>query len=371
MHSFCLAIWPRGLLPMSAFYSIPKFKLLCFFFIILLSSGYAVESKVAILGESFTNGNGVSGFNEEVVGRLFSIIRDKRPDAVIFTGNMVLGLDRNLPKEEVPMTFKARVSRTWDVGSEEDVWPHEGFQYNSNAFQKQLNAFLHIKESRLGNEIPFYPIIGMHEAFGPDSSKQFISAFKLKSVAKESVSPLSYTFTINNSLFILFSNAKFNEHTQSTLMHSINRELLDWLNQILVSQRKKYDFAFVIGNEPAFSTTASIGLFQGLDKDPDSRNRFWKILLDNQVTAYFCSKEHLYDRTNRYGIWQIISGGGGAAFYKREFDKAFYHFLLLSIPGTNQQLPKIQVFDAQGVLADEFDLSPSTYPVYQLRISTK
>ncbi len=340
------------------------------FSFMLLSILEGNESKVAILGESYNSQNGTSGINEVILGRLFGIIKEKNPGAVIFTGNMTLGLDKKLPEDFETTVFVQRPSVSSDAGIEEEQWPREGFKYDGGVFQRQLEAFLNIKNASLGDKIPFYPIIGNHEAFGTDAAFKVISVFGLKSTAPATASTLAYTFSLNNSLFILFSNARFDAYTQSTEEHRLGRELLEWLNQVLSNQRAKYDFAFVIGNEPAFSTTASNGIFKGLDKNIDVRNKFWKILLDHQVTAYFCSGERLYDRTNRYGIWQIISGGSGAPLYKREFDKAFYHFLLLSVPNNPRQLPKVQVYDSQGNLADEFDLSPFTYPVYQLRISS-
>lgn len=328
---------------------------------------YSSGSHVAILGESYNDENNI-GANEEILKRLFSLIRLKSPDAVIFTGNMSLGLEKQgtapMPAESEPSQLPGLETDAYG-----DNWPQEGFAYNGQTYRNQLEAFRSLFQNYVGAQTPIYPIIAKHESFGPDSASIFRDVFKVENKSPSSASPLAYTFSINNAFFVVFSIANYDEKTKSTVDYRIDPQLLDWLEKVLKENAKKYDFLFVIGNEPAFSTTATTGNYKGLDKNTTDRDTFWRILVGNHVTAYFCSKEHLYDRTNRYGIWQIISGGAGAPLYKREFDKAFYHYILLSIPKSRQQVPKVQVYDVHGNLNDEFELTPTHYPVYQLRIS--
>lgn len=323
------------------------------------------ESKVAILGESYTPENEKYGINVDVLERLFRLIKNNNPKAVIFTGNMTLGLKKDtssLPYDPL---------KPYLDGSELQDWPAPGYKYDSRYFQEELSEFLALKNKTLGNSIPFYPIIGEHEAFGPDAVERVLTTFQLKSLenqAPRDSSALAYTFSIDNTLFILFSTAFYSEVLKTTVSHQLPKGLLDWMEGVFNKEKGRYDFIFVVGNEPAYSTTGTSGHFDGLDLHGDSRDRFWRLLVNNGVTAYFCAKEHLYDRTNRYGIRQIISGGAGAPYYKRQFDKAFYHYLILKL-APKGQFPKVQVFDSQGVLVDEFELSSSQFPVYQLRIS--
>lgn len=336
---------------------------------VCMSKEFNKGSKVALLGESYSSDNGSSGINEEVLGQLFTLIRDQHPEAVIFTGNMTLGIpppqhqegDLSADVPVYPLTsldIKGKEKGTKEVG------------YSSSYFYKQLEAFLELKNRKLGKETPFYPLIGLREVPGADAASQLLALFKVKSEAPRNASPLAYTFALNNALFILISTADYQLQTDASISHQLNSELLQWLDVTLKANRGKYDFAFVVGSEPAFSTTVVAGSYQGLDNNEEARNQFWKILVKYRVNAYFCSGEHLYDRTNRYGIWQVISGGAGAPLYRREFDKAFYHYLLLSIPSSKEGVPKIQVYDPQGKLFDEFDLKAAPYPVYQLRISS-
>jgi hypothetical protein len=333
------------------------------------------SKSVAILGESYSSENNGSGINEEILTRLFTLIRKNPPSAVIFTGDMTLGLQKeaNLQSPEGIKPTKPPLTDelTTDLLDTLDTtpWPQAGYAFNLVAFKKSMARFIEIKDDILGNNVPFYPIIGDHESFGSGAIEAVETAFKIQSQVPLLVSPLAYTFSIDKCLFLVFSTTHSTEKGDSNKPFPLSPPLLQWLNDTLQQQGKNFDFIFVVGNKPAFSTTEVIADFRGLDSQIPLRDAFWRILMKNKVTAYFCSKEHLYDRTNRYGIWQIISGGAGAPLYKREFDKAFYHYLRLILPNKDQKLPKVKVFDTQDNLIDDFDLAPTQYPVYQLRIS--
>jgi hypothetical protein len=322
----------------------------------------AAGPNVAILGESYSPENEKFGINVEVLERLFTLINKANPKAVIFTGNMTLGL-RKTDNAPVSQLLKPFLN-----GSELHGWPYPGYTYESNYFQEELTEFQAIKNKTIGTDIPFYPIIADHEAFGPDAITKVLTMFQMKNQAPPDASPLAYTFAIENSLFILFSTVNYNDTLKTTVSHQIPQSLLYWMEEVLKKEKSRYEFIFVVGNEPAFSTTSTTGHYDGLDYHNQPRDILWRMLIKYGVTAYFCAKEHLYDRTNRYGVWQIISGGAGAPFYRREFDKAFYHYLILKLPEKGG-LPKVQVFDTEGHLIDEFNLTPTQYPIYQLRVS--
>lgn len=332
-------------------------------FVVSQSPLLAEGAKIAILGESYSQENEQFGINVDVLERLFKLINSQKPKAVIFMGNMTLGLKRENHLLVSP------TSKPFLDGSELHEWPYPGYTYDSSYFQKGITEFATIKNRTLSSTIPFFPLIAEHEAFGSDATSNVLTTLNLKSTAPSEASALAYTFAIDDALFILFSTAAYNDTLKTTLSHQLPPALFIWLEEILKKEKNNYKFIFVVGNEPAFSTTMSTGHYQGLDYNEKDRDIFWRLLINYGVTAYFCAKEHLYDRTNRYGIWQIISGGAGAPFYKRQFDKAFYHYLLLKLPEKGDTYPKVQVFDAQGNLNDEFELIPAKYPVYQLRIS--
>ncbi|MGZ3633615.1 MAG: hypothetical protein ACXU9U_01460 [Parachlamydiaceae bacterium] len=174
---------------------------------------------------------------------------------------------------------------------------------------------------------------------------------------------LKYTFFSLLFLFLPIQNIHSGENSVAFLGESYSSENDETgIHEEILSRL----FSLIQKQSPSAGVTAN---FQGLDVHSSQRDLFWRILMKHKVTAYFCAQEHLYDRTNRQGVWQIISGGAGAPLYKWDFDKAFYHYVRLILPHQNQLLPKIQVFDIQGNFIDEIELAPSHYPVYQLRIS--
>jgi hypothetical protein len=351
--------------------TILKYTCFCLLFLFLQTQNiHSGEKSVAFLGESYSSENDETGINEEILSRLFSLIQKQSPSAVVFTGNMTLGLQKNAnevppketkPPEMQPSPLLEAIDRT--------QWPRPGYSFNPLAFQKAFDRFVALKNESLGKNVPFYPILGEHESYGPAVSEIVQKAFNIESQVPSFVSPLAYTFSIDKCLFIVFSVAQFSQNGQGATHSELTLPLIKWLNGILEEKSKNFDYIFVAGNQPAFSTTGVTANFQGLDVHSSQRDLFWRILMKYKVTAYFCAQEHLYDRTNRHGVWQIISGGAGAPLYKRDFDKAFYHYVRLILPHQNQLLPKIQVFDIQGNLIDEIELAPSHYPVYQLRIS--
>ena len=93
----------------------------------------------------------------------------------------------------------------------------------------------------------------------------------------------------------------------------------------------------------------------GLDKYPEARDAFWETLQKNNVTAYICSHQHLYNSSKHGGVWQIISGGAGAPL-KKNYDDAFYHYLLMKIP-LNGGPPFVSIIDSEGRKRYEFSLN--------------
>ena len=86
------------------------------------------------------------------------------------------------------------------------------------------------------------------------------------------------------------------------------------------------------------------------------------------MNAYFSSHEALYDRSNRDGVWQIISGGVGGRRTVFTEHPQFSHFVVLTIPEHDGN-PYIEVFDLQGKKWDHFNVTPLDYPIHQLRIT--
>jgi hypothetical protein len=73
---------------------------------------------------------------------------------------------------------------------------------------------------------------------------------------------------------------------------------------------------FVFGHEMAFTYRFNDNVkADGLDKHPQSDTAFWNLIQDYHAT-YFCAHEHLYHgmQPDGSGSWQIICGAAGAPF---------------------------------------------------------
>ncbi len=113
---------------------------------------------------------------------------------------------------------------------------------------------------------------------------------------------------------------------------SLRPEQLEWLEMDLQAARLRGQRRlFVFTHEPAFPTgghAKDAMWYSGSRLEISaSRDRFWQILCQNQVTAAFFGHEHNYtrmlidagvDSSFDFPIWQIVTGGGGAPFYNRD-----------------------------------------------------
>lgn len=320
---------------------------LSIFFSLILTIGEAkpetlVDNRdrlVGILGDSISDDHETNPINEDALAALFGILRSYQPDAVFFTGNLI------------------GISKT--------------ARHPMQIFVKQLERFVALEKNELGFNIPFYPVMGNQDASIERSAQLFRVNFNLNSIPGIEPNQLVYTVAIGDAFFAVIATDYYDPISGKKIEHQITPAVLTWLDRELKAQSAYYRYLFVMGHEPAFSTTGVEGKYIGLDFDQEKRDDFWKILKSNNVLAYFCSHEHLYDRSFRDGVWQIISGGGGASLNKKGIVKAFYHALLLHVPTELGQLPEIKVIDIKGNVRDQFTLTPDTdhHPIYQMRIS--
>lgn len=320
---------------------------------------------IVILGQSWDENNEI-GFNEEVLKDLLQLIQVDQPKAVFFNGNLIY----SLVKSEV----STESEKLLEFPAEKNIFGNrlekeEGF-YSSQAFSKALEKFKALLLEYLGEEIPFYPLVGRQEAIGPDIAEVFQQQFDLKNALILDSNQLVYTVPIGNALFIALSTDYYQKDEKTPQFCSISPSAWTWLEETLKSEGDPSSFIFVVGSDPAFSTSASFDLYQGLDKEESSRNRFWRLLKDRHVNCYFSGGETLYDRSYRYGLWQVITGGAGAllsGFTNK--DETFFHYVLLRVPQKPSKDPIIQTFDRAGDEQDKFTLSKHPPALYNLRIS--
>ncbi len=245
----------------------------------------------------------------------------------------------------------------------------KGFYYDSDLYKKQIESFANLEQSILGANTPFYPVMGIQDALGSDSKEILVNKFPVKNYVNLGKNQLVYTVALEDSYFIVLTTDFFDELLNLPIESQVSQNVLSWLDRELKDKAPYYHYIFVVGHKPAFSTTATAGEYNGLDKNPLIRDAFWKVLKDNNVLAYFCAFENLYDRSFRDGVWQVITGGAGSPLNKKNIFKAFYHYILLSLPRQVDKPPKAWVIDVNGKIRDTFDLVNSKHPIFQLRIS--
>jgi 3',5'-cyclic AMP phosphodiesterase CpdA len=337
---------------------------------------------IILLGDSRTDGcvgqpsrsecrRSDSGFNEPVLSSLLAFAGAKRPDAVFFTGDLTLGLE----KEEE------------DGAIDEGASPASGgwsrdFQYDPKTFTRMLASFKRIVTKRLRG-VPFYPVVGNHDTVGPDAVEIFRKTFALErppSAFRDSAH-LAYTIELRGTVFVVIATDYYQPCTErgaavtpcNVRDHRISHSQLEWLDAQLAKHAGKR--LFVLGHEPAFSSgTAKLGL----DHYEEARDAFWKILKSRGVIAYLCSHQHQFAVSQHEGVWQLISGGAGAPLdgsLKAErgapleqctggvplrpgfSDRSFFHYLVLRVPATTGRPVGVEVRDCRDTVRQTFELT--------------
>lgn len=331
------------------------------------SEAKAPESiQIGILGESRSDGSQDFSFNREVLTKLFKILNEHHVHTIFFTGNLTLGWSK-LTNETVAESQKNKVSHSKDMFGND--WTAKGFFYDPIIFRHQLKQFYTFVNLSFNDPIAFYPLMGNHDAIGPKTSEIFRDELKLKDVAISANGQLRYTVSIGNAFFAMIPTNYYDPEQQQMIEHTITSDTISWLKTVLEQAKLNHRFLFVIGHEPAFSTPSIFNQPFGLDNHPEQRDAFWNVLKEYGVLAYFSSHEHVYDRSNRNGIWQIVSGGGGSPLNEGGDVNAFFHCLLLTIPQTEKGVPSVTVLDADGIIRDYFELNQEKQPLHQFRIS--
>jgi len=286
--------------------------------------------RIGILGENSTAGDreGVS-FNKEVVERLLAVLKKKDVQAIFGTGNIVSGY------------------------GEESI------------FAQRLKEFSQLYVKQLG-QVPFFPAMGIYELVSSQAGKDFRSTFQLQNVLVLEGSAIAYTVAIGPAFFVVLPSDRYDAE-KNAVMPTFNLDMMEWLDRVLQQAEKKYPYRFAIGHEPAFPIAGVT--FGHFSIHPEHRDEFWKILVKNRVLAYFAADDRHFDRSNRYGVWQIISGGNSREEEENRSTLSFYHCLLLIVPDNVSQPPQIEVLDELGNVQDNVELTPNTSPLFEFHIS--
>ena len=316
------------------------------------------------------------GFDRKVLGQLLRLAAKQRPAAVLFTGDLTLGLE----KEEI-----AGVVDPGDTPAS-GGWARD-FEYDSKTFERMIKAF---KKSAIATlqRTPFYPVVGNHDTVGPDALDVFRRNFGLEHPAEGYRDPshLAYVVSVGTAAFFVIATDYYatcppgqTPPSCNLQEHQLSQPQLDWLDQALA--RHAGQRLFVVGHEPAYSAG---NLATGLDTDPAARDAFWAVLQKRGVIAYLCSHQHRYDLSQHGGVWQIVSGGagadlddadssgtgrvptdqctGGAKIKDTSRDTSFFHYMSLRIPNDSTRVAVATIRDCRDRTRAVIPLTPAAAP---------
>lgn len=327
--------------------------------------------RIGIIGETRGDVSTAEAFNQEVLVKLVEMLKRKKVQAIFFTGDMVMGWTK-LTAELKAAGSGAKPPPIYmpDRSLAGDKEIAKKYISNAQSLKEQLDSFTKVLHETVGHQqIAFFPLMGTHEAIGPDAAQIFRQEFHLESSAPFDPHAVAYTVSAGDAFFVVISTDYYSPSGETLVSHHLSPELMRWVEQMLQAGAKTHKYLFVMGHEPAFSTASIFSGYPGLDDDQSQRDFFWGLLKEYGVLAYFSSQERLYDRSNRQGVWQIVSGGGGAPLEAKGGSNAFYHSLLLTIPPAGSaDAPKVEALDLNGDVVDAFELRPQQQPLHQLRI---
>jgi hypothetical protein len=207
-------------------------------------------------------------------------------------------------------------------------------------------------------EIPWYPVIGDHEAVNPTGWN----------VYKELIfkgEQTYYSFDKGNCHFVILDTYMPETYKPGAWSFaSLSPEQMDWLREDLPNTDKAH--IFVSLHSPLYPIGPHIGM--SLDDDPEVRDELAELLADYNVDAVFCGHEHLYSRLQYKGVLQITTGGAGAPLAMprdiREIESLYpgisnyeaistYHYTIVQVKGEEVS---ITVYGLKGQVIDQFNI---------------
>lgn len=127
-----------------------------------------------------------------------------------------------------------------------------------------------------------------------------------------------------------------------------------WLAETLATHADA-TYKLVFGHHPVFSINGFAGAYQR-DIEPENGRRFWDILVEHEVFAYFCSHMLAFDASVERGVLQIMTAGAGTKHRMPE-ESEYLHAAQVAIDATGL---RYQVLDDCGELREHLTWPPAT-----------
>lgn len=268
----------------------------------LLAGPCFADFRFAVIGD--TRANNEDGINIEIMNVILEKIKSEKVDFIVVAGDLITGSAKSRVHMDRLKKWKSIIKRY---------------------------------------QVPFYIVIGNHEIESELSENILRLVFEMPGNGPAGLKELAYSFDHKDAHFIALDTNVFNN------FHRIGERQLEWLREDLGKNKEKRIFVF--GHEPAYPTHGHVG--SSLDRYASDRDGLWGVFKQYNVRAYFCGHEHLYNRAVHDGIYQIITGGGGAPLSAPE-KGGFYHFAVVDVKSDG--VIDVTVKDAGGFIRDNFSI---------------
>ena len=189
---------------------------------------------------------------------------------------------------------------------------------------------------RMGHYAPIYGALGNHDTGSKTGERRleyFFDAFEQYGEPQA-----YYSFDYAGVHFTIIDTEEFGYEGR------IVGDQLTWLVNDLESSTSP--MKFVMGHRPMYPLN-HIG--DSLDSVPAERLALQNLFEANNVTAYVCGHDHLYNRMTVNGMVHIISGGAGAPLYWTPWGGNFHHYVAANVSASEVD------FAAIGLVGDVRD----------------
>ncbi len=257
--------------------------------------------------------------NTKALSRIMREIQTKKPQALFFNGDMIMGYSTDKPTLNRQYAYwRGLAANLMETGTY--VFPVPG---NHEVQEKVLDA--KGKTKKVANSISedsWRENMGdliVDAARWKDITGKELMAFDLENTPAiagadnihTTQSQLSYSFDVADNHFVVINTDPVGNDG-----HAPTHWLAEDMQKAKERGAKNY---FVFGHKPAFTYQykADVGT-DGIDKYPENQDAFWRTIEQYQAT-YFCGHQHVFNTmqptlTTGGKAWQIMVGSGGSPF---------------------------------------------------------
>lgn len=169
----------------------------------------------------------------------------------------------------------------------------------------------------LGADYVMYPVVGNHELEQPEHMP-YLRAYNAGGTALPGIVrsgppgavETCYSFDYENAHFVAL-NQYYDGQSDAVAGGDVGDALYAWLAEDLAENDRP--IVFVFGHEPHVSVPdMDNGRVRhrgdSLDEHPEHNHRFWTLLREHGVVAYFCGHTHNASVSCINGVWQVDCG---------------------------------------------------------------